>query len=150
MEFYSLNLWGYGNPYLLPHTMQLSEFEEIYGKNIASLNGDIEAINNALSDTSFKLYAYSGAESLFFDPISSSPLFLSSKYGETFTYGSYAGTEYIEQNVAMITPYYWHKKYEEPTVVPIEKTKEGYMIVDISTLEAGLWLIDGLYPVRIK
>ena len=150
MEFYTCELWGYGNPYFLPQTMDLSEFEEVNGREIASMDGNIEAINDALADTPIQLYVYSEMSVLKLALMQNYPLFLSSKCGETFTFGSYSGTEYIEQNVAMITPYYQMKMNESATVVPINKTKEGYMIVDISSLEAGMWMIDNIYPIIVK
>lgn len=152
MEFYGLSLWGYANPYMLPFDTKLSEIEAVFGKDISALNGDFDAINQVLADTSIKLHSFAGIPPYIFEVEweCKDPFFISTKYGETFTYGTFIGTEYVEQNVAMITPIYLRKMHEDPTVVPIEKTKEGYMIVDISSLEKGYWLLDGIYPILIK
>lgn len=135
-----VNLAGYSNFYLLMET-RLETMETIAGIDISTVNEDLAATNGAISGTPFYITEYS-VGSPFPTTLNA---YLSDTYEETFTYGSFEGTEYIETNVAMLSPFYTCD-FSSSAKVPVEKTMDGYFIIDISSLESGCyWLYSDFY-----
>lgn len=149
MEYEACKLIGYGNPYLLSQDMKLSDFQTVCGIDVSEIN-DTETINKVLDDTTFSFHIYSDLYIGKLANMQNDLLVISSEYGATFTYGSFSGTEFITQNVAMITPFYTRSQKNTDVTIPIEITMDGYAEVDISSLESGVWLINDTYPVMIK
>lgn len=135
-----VNLAGYSNFYLLMET-RLETMETIAGIDISAVNEDLAATNAAISGTPFYITEYS-VGSPFPTTLNA---YLSDTYEETFTYGHFEGTEYIETNVAMLSPFYTCD-FSGTAKVPVEKTMNGYFIIDISSLEPGCyWLYSDFY-----
>lgn len=143
-----VNLVGYTNLYMLLET-RLENLETIANIDISTVNEDLAATNAAISGTPFSVTEYSvGA------PIPTRlNLYLSDTYKETFTYGYFEGTEYIETNVAMLSPFYTYSMSADIDV-PVQKTMDGYFIIDISSLNPGYyWLDNGsvdFHPFLVK
>ena len=54
---------------------------------------------------------------------------------KTFTAGYYSGTKFIESPVSLDTNYY---EFGQKVPVPVEKTKDGYFVVDLTSIDSGL------------
>ena len=153
---------GYSN---LGYTkgVQLNSIEVISGIDISNINDDMAKVNSAISNTSFSVVEYraiSATSNLFaeFETPFSGYLYLSNTYGKTFIYGAFEGTEYIESNVAMTDlTYLFDMEGQEAVSFSIEKTKDGYFIVDITQATEGYYIMrvrqgNGweYYPIYIK
>lgn len=72
-----------------------------------------------------------------------------------FRWGQYQGTNFAEGTMIVDEPYYcalnydyyWHEDYEKPYNMgngfdcPLERTKDGFFIVDLSGLESGVFIM---------
>lgn len=59
--------------------------------------------------------------------------------GEEFNIGGYNGTAWNEYTFYADVPFWYQDTYEKVTV-PVEKTRNGYFTVDLSTLESGTYV----------
>ena len=142
MMIYPMHLIGYSNAYMMDE-VELDEIQEMQGIDISAVNNDIDAVNQAISSSNISC-CDTGSE--FGD------LVFSSISGEALSYAVYEGTAYNTWDVVMENPYYYLRN-DERKYVPIEKTKEGYFIVDMTGLEAGIYAVQsysGIYAVEIQ
>ena len=63
-------------------------------------------------------------------------------HGETYTLSSFEGTNYFEEEVTADWYYYACNDFDHKIVLKPELTKEGYAIVDFSTLEPGFYCVN--------
>lgn len=55
----------------------------------------------------------------------------------------YDGTQYEEVSIALCFPYFYDFRNDADTIdLPVERTKDGYFTVDISSLEPGIYATD--------
>ena len=158
IKSYATRLLGYGNPYLMPELNSIETimdipvsklevtFPDIWPSDYSDIYDSMARFNTTIAETPFSVHLYN--ESQNYGEMGF--LLLSSRNQETLTYGEYEGTEYVTTNVAMITPYFL---YDAVTSLPIERTMDGYFIIDISSLPNGLYTMDsvsGQYVINIK
>lgn len=142
---YTASLIGYSNLDLMLN-VTVDSVENINGIDISNINSDLASVNSKISTTPFEVFHYSC------DTVTREladrgfsfvgDFYVSDTYGETFTYGSFEGTSYIETNVAMINPTYLTG--EENSYTPSkETTTNGYFIIDLSELPEGYYVLYG-------
>lgn len=133
MEIHNLNFLGYGNMYMF-EDLSTDEMDNINGISISKINDDAEKLRQALSGTGISC-VYSGG----FDHI----YLISSQYNTPVTCGFYEGTEYKSMTVNLTHPFIVPDR-ENPIIVPVQATQNGYFIIDVSTLPAGMYAVDGM------
>lgn len=62
-----------------------------------------------------------------------------SSYMEEFTFSYYSGTDYVEEKITADSYYYIVDESNGYATLPIEKTTDGYFIVDYSSLAPGIY-----------
>jgi hypothetical protein len=146
IKIYGIKVVGYGN-YSMLNNMQADELQEVQGIDLSQNNGDVGVINDALEGTGLSYHFYNVLN----DSFRYVGLLVSQNQEDTVTYSEYEGTQYVTVNVAMINPYYL-VEWNDYTTVPIEKTQNGYFIVDTSSLSSGIYMVasySGNYPIII-
>jgi hypothetical protein len=147
INIYTINVVGYGN-YSMLNDLQADEMQEIQGIDLSQNGDDVGVINDALEGTGLSYHYYSVLN----DSFRYVGLLVSQNQEATVTYSEYEGTQYVTTNVSMINPYYL-VDWSDYTTVSIEKTQNGYFIVDTSSLPSGTYMVasySGNYPIIIN
>lgn len=136
---YNLKFLGYGNDSL---EITLNELETVCDVNVAEYvksgktSEKVSRINAAIKGTSFSFHTIEV-------PRGVGARVFSNTQNSIFKYGYFEGTKYQTTSFSMGTPFYLHDNTEWKTV-PIEKTMQGYMVIDISSLPEGLLIVDSV------
>lgn len=135
-----LELLGYTNISMLSDRPR-TEIQEIQNIDISSVNGDEEAVNEALSSTGLRYHTYYVLN----DSFRPKDLLLTDQYMQEVTFSYYAETKYSTLNISMGDPCYLGGRTvtDDTPKVSVQQTKEGYFILDISNLSPGLYAVEG-------
>lgn len=146
INLYPLSVVGYGNEAVLDH-LKPNTIEEIQGIDISSVNNNISQLNQALSSTGIRYYPYISSKGYDYG------VFLSSEKNIMFEYSWYEGTQYKSEEAEMYYTYYLAPLKDE-VQAPVEKTTDGYFVVDLSDVPKGQYLVYeeyyGWYLINIQ
>ena len=162
LELSTAKILGYTN-FATMVNVSLDQVEMLMGVDISSINKDVAQVNSAISNTPFTVAHYnclSADNDYIFDTASTfhGELYISDTYGADISYGYFDGTEYYESTVRVTDLTYMYNIYGDH-FVNIQKTMNGYFIVDTSCLPAGYYVFymlsdpyggNNYYPVHIK
>ena len=147
MYYQELNLLGYTN--LILSDMKASDVEALNGIDISGINEDLDSVNSAISGEGLKYHEYFVLN----DSFTPNHLLLTSTFEADAEVGYYEGTEYIPMNVSMCSPcFYYEKGFTDSKVLPVEKTNNGYFVIDTSGLSSGTYAImsySGVFTIEI-
>ena len=133
INLYPLSVVGYGNEAVLDN-LKPERIEEIQGIDISSMNSDIDALNQALSGTGIRYYPYTNSSGYDYG------VFLSGDKNSMFEYAWYEGTQYKFEEAEMYYTYYLAPLKDE-VQASVEKTTNGYFVVDLSNVPKGEYLV---------
>ena len=127
---------GYSNMHMLGER-RLDTIESIADVDVSTVNKDVDAVNSAISNTGFSV------SQIYSNNIMGGyrEVYLADTYNKTFTYGCFDGTEYVETNIAMMSPIVIID-YNNIDYQPVEKTRDGYFVIDISSLPTGCCVVN--------
>lgn len=134
IEMHNLTFLGYGNIYMFEN-LDTEKMDNVNGVSISTINDDAEKITQALSGT--------GISCLHEDSSFDHRYLISSQYNTPVTCGFYEGTEYKSMTVNLTHPFVLPDE-ENPIMVPVQTTPNGYFIIDVSSLPAGMYAVDAM------
>lgn len=134
IEIHNVTFLGYGNIYMFEN-LDTEEMDNVNGISISTINDDAKKITQALSGT--------GISCLHEDSSFDHRYLITSKYNTPVTCGFYEGTEYKSMTVNLTHPFIVTDQ-ENPIMVPVQATQNGYFIIDVSALPAGMYAVDGM------
>ena len=147
MYYQELNLLGYTN--LILSDMNASDIEALNDIDISGIHDDLDSVNSAISGEGLKYHEYFVLN----DSFTPKHLLLTSVYDATTDVGFYEGTEYIPMKVAMCSPcFYYEKPFTGSKVLHVDKTNNGYFVIDTSGLASGTYAImsySGVFTIEI-
>lgn len=166
LEFAPARVIGYTN-FGTMVDVSLDEVEMLMGVDISGINTDVAQVNSAISNTPFTVAHYScqtANNDYIFDTASSfsGELYISDTYGAELSYGFFEGTDYYESSVAatdLTYLYDYDEAYTGAYNASVERTMDGYFVVDTSHLSAGHYVLymysdafggNNYYPFYIK
>ena len=147
MYYQELNFLGYTN--LVLSDMKASDIETLNGIDISGINDDLASVNSAISGEGLKYHEYFVLN----DSFTPKNLLLTSACDAEAEVGFYDGTEYVPMDVIMCSPcFYYEKQFTDSKVLHVDKTNNGYFVIDTSGLASGTYAImsySGVFTIEI-
>lgn len=135
ITFYPAAALGYGNQ-LLFDTVALDTLEAVEDISLSGLTQDPDAVNDALLGTGFKcLHCKKGSDS-FYHLLADTP-----ERSMPYTYTQNGQT--LTDSAIMSNPYISFRE-DAPISVPVRVTEEGFYMADLSFLDSGYYVVDGM------
>lgn len=146
IKVYNASFIGYSNISEF-YRVKLKDTIDFQGVDVSKISNDYEAVNEALSGTGVHFHRCRDNQSQKFIE-----LILADEKDKIVNYSAYYGTQSKTMSVTM-SRFCYLVKDETAAFVPIEKTQDGYFIIDTSSLSAGIYVVDsasGWFPFRIQ
>lgn len=118
---------GYTIPYVFGGDDGTLQYKRGIGDLVREYNAEFETINDQ-------------DPSEYYDSLSEYAKILRADKGDEFTFGYYSGTSFISDSCTADYYYCVRGDYTTWNELPVEKTTNGYFIVDFSSLEPGQYL----------
>ncbi|MBQ6838556.1 MAG: hypothetical protein IJO44_06920 [Clostridia bacterium] len=135
IDLYNVTVLGYGNMYMF-EDLDVDEMDSVNGISIASVNKDSLQVTQALIGAGITC-VYENWNQDFL----SHKYLLSTQYNSTVDCGFYEGTQYKNMSVNMSHPFVLCDE-NNPIQLSVQTTPNGYFVIDVSTVPAGLYAID--------
>ncbi len=146
-KVYPASFIGYSNTSAF-YRVKLADTIDFMGADVSGISKDYKAVNQALQGTGVSFHRCQDNQSVY----RYIELFLSEKKDQTVHYSVYSGTQ-SKTNFVQMTHSSFLVKDDDMVYAPIQKTQEGYFIIDTSSLKPGIYAVDsssGWYAVEIQ